>query len=137
ALVLMRGMLQYDYRVLLAVDAESALRLLEIDGLRVDLAIVDHNIQGPRSEQLHRSMEGMVPNLPVLTTASLIEDGVIKLRALDQSNMPSSCSLLDKIFIALNNRAQSAAAGWGDVSNQLQAARRAGSPAKVLIAGQA
>ena len=53
-LVLMRGMLENHCRVLVAADAESALRLVTVHGIQVDLAVIDSNIAGSRRGLLRR-----------------------------------------------------------------------------------
>ena len=77
-LVLMRGMLENHCRVLVAADAESALRLVTVHGIQVDLAVIDSNIAGSRRGLLRR-ISGILPTLRTLPMASLVEDGVIRL----------------------------------------------------------
>jgi CheY-like chemotaxis protein len=100
-LVLMRGLLENDYRVLLAADAESALRLLAIDGLHLDLAVVDHKVRGLRTGGLRQRIKEVLPDFRILPMAGSVQDGVIKLRALGRSNHRTSGSLLQRIRVAL------------------------------------
>jgi hypothetical protein len=100
-LVLMRGILQKDYRVLLAADAESASRLLTIDGLRIDLAVIDCSVAGSRRGRLQRQMTEMLPQLRIVPMAGLVQDGVIRLQAPTASNKRTSGSLVQRIRIAL------------------------------------
>jgi hypothetical protein len=100
-LVLMRGMLENDYRVLVAADAESALRLLTISGLQIDLAVVDSNVVDSRRGLLQRRMASILPILHIVPMASLILDGVIRLQILASSGKRTSGSLLERIRVAL------------------------------------
>jgi CheY-like chemotaxis protein len=101
ALVLMKGLLQNDYRVLLATDAERALRLFTIDGVRIDLAVIDRNVRSSRRGGLRRQMTEILPQLRILSMAGPVEDGVIRLQAFGASSGLSSDSLVQKIRIAL------------------------------------
>ena len=98
-LVLMRGILQNDYRVLLAADAESAVRLLMAEDVRVDLAVIDRNVR--RSRGLQRRIKAIFPQLQILSMAGFVQDGVIRLQALGPSNEHLSGGLVQEIRAAL------------------------------------
>lgn len=100
-LLLMRGILQNDYRVLLAADDESAVRLLTLDGVRIDLAVVESNGGQSRRVGLKRRMTEILPQLQIVSMAGLVQDGVIRLQALGASKKPTSDSLVQKIRAAL------------------------------------
>jgi response regulator RpfG family c-di-GMP phosphodiesterase len=100
-LLLMRGILQNDYRVLLAADAKSAAHLLTIDGLRIDLAVVDRNVRSSGKGGLRRRLMEILPQTRILSMAGWVQDGVIRLHALGVSNTRTSDSLLQRISIAL------------------------------------
>jgi DNA-binding NtrC family response regulator len=96
-LLLMRGILQNSYRVLLAADAESASRLLRIRGLKIDMAVVDRKIPGLPADELGRCMREKRPRLSVKLMDGFIENGVVRLRAQGESGRPSSDSLVQAI----------------------------------------
>ena len=139
-LVLMRGTLENDYRVLLAADAESALRILAIDALRIDLAVIDRNVRGSRGGGLRRQMLEIVPQLRILSMTGCVRDGVIRLQALGASDKRSSSSLLQKIRIALADNASERKAMSNprtDLSKTAQASSEAVCIAnKAMVAGR-
>jgi DNA-binding NtrC family response regulator len=100
-LLLLRGMLQNNYRVLLAPDADSALRLLTLDGVRIDLAVVDCSVGNGKTAGLKRRMTEILPQLQIVSMAGSAQNGVIRLQALGASNKPTSDSLVQKIEAAL------------------------------------
>ncbi len=140
-LVLMRGTLQNDYRVLLAADAESALRILAIDALRIDLAVIDRNVRGSRRGGLLRQMIAIVPQLQILFMAGFVRDGIIRLQALSASDRRASRSLLQKIRIALADNASEhkvISAPRADLSKPAQASSEDVYIAnRVMVAGHA
>jgi len=100
-LLLMRGILQNDCRVLLAADSESAIRLTKIDGVRIDLAMVDRNVRGSGKVGLRRRLTEILPQMRILSMAGLVQDGVIRLQSLGSSTAWISENLLQDIRIAL------------------------------------
>jgi hypothetical protein len=98
-LVLMRGILQNDYRVLSAADAESAVRFLMAGRVRVDLAVIDRNVRSSRG--LQRRIKAIFPELQILSMAGFVQDGVIRLQALAASNEHLSGTLVQEIRAAL------------------------------------
>ena len=98
-LVLMKRILENDCRVLLAADAESAIRLMQIKGVRVDLAVIDGNVLSRRRSGLVRRMTDILPQLRILFMAGSVEDGVIRLQALTTSK---PTNLLESIRLTLS-----------------------------------
>jgi hypothetical protein len=96
-LLLMRGILQNSYRVLLAADAEGATRLLRIRGLKIDMAVVDRKIPGLPAVELGRCILEKRPRLSVKFMDGFIENGVVRLRAQGESGRRSSDSLVQAI----------------------------------------
>lgn len=84
-LILLRGVLQNEYRVLLAADTGSAIRLLTINGLRIDLAIVDRNVRGSR--RLQGRMTDTLPQLPILPIKGFVQDEIIRFKVLVSSQV--------------------------------------------------
>lgn len=80
-LVLIRGILAENYRVLLAADAESAVRLTMLEGVSIDLALIGRNTPGVRnSRELQRRLNAIRPDLAVLSMVGSVEDQVIRIR---------------------------------------------------------
>jgi hypothetical protein len=80
-LVLVRGILAEHYRVLLAADAESAVRLAMLEGVSIDLALIGRNTPGVRnSRELQRRLTAIRPDLGILSMVGSVEDQVIKIR---------------------------------------------------------
>src|SRR5215472_2149589 len=96
-LLLMRGILQNSYRVLLAADAESASRLLRIRGLKIDMAVVDRKIPGLPADELGRLMLEKRPRLSVKFMDGFIENGVVRLRTHGEAGRRVSNSLVQAI----------------------------------------
>jgi response regulator RpfG family c-di-GMP phosphodiesterase len=79
-LVFLRGILAQHNRVLLATDAESAVRLAMLD-VPIDLALVGRNTPGTRNtRELHRRLTSIRPELKVLAMVGCTDDAVIKVR---------------------------------------------------------
>lgn len=140
-LVLMRKMLEDNYRILLAADAESALRLLTLDSVRIDLVVIDPNVGGSDGVGLRRQMRSILPTLAILPMASLVQDGVIRLRAPGSSSKKTSASLLQRIPIALAKAAvgrRVMSAGCDNLSMPVEAFHEeTGIATKVMVAGNA
>jgi response regulator RpfG family c-di-GMP phosphodiesterase len=99
-LVLMKGILRNDYRVLLAVGTETAVGLLRLPGVTADLAVVDRNVPSSRTGELQSLISEVSPRLRTISMASLVEDGVIKLQALGTSGERLPESLVENIHTA-------------------------------------
>jgi DNA-binding NtrC family response regulator len=102
-LVLMNGILQNDYRVLVAADAESALRLLTIGEPAIELVVLDSNVSSSPPGELRLQMTEVLPRLRILSMAGWVDNGVIRLQALDKSGERLSESLIQKIHTAVTS----------------------------------
>src|SRR5689334_18680738 len=96
---LLQGILSQQYRVLLAADATSAFRLLELGDLQVDLVVVDRDC--PEADRLIARMQSVRTGLRVVESNTLIEDGVIRIRAAGKPAHRSPLDLLSQIRAAL------------------------------------
>jgi len=138
----MREILQNDCRVLLAADAESAIRLTKIDGVRIDLAVVDRNVRSSGKVGLRRRLTEILPQMRILSMAGLVQDGVIRLQSFGSSTRWISENLLQNIRIALAGDEAGhkiMRAGGVDVSSRAHAAPGVVIPfaIKVMVAGGA
>jgi hypothetical protein len=80
-LVLVKGILAEHYRVLLAADAESAVRLAMLEGVSIDMALIGRNTLGVRnSRELQRRLAAVRPDLAILSMIGSVEDQMIKLK---------------------------------------------------------
>ena len=133
-LVLMRGILQNEYRVLLAADADSAVRLFEI-GVSVDLAVIDRNLTGSQPAGLEQRMKEISPKLRILWMAGFVEKGLIRLKASDASRQRISESLIQRIASALTG--EEAKRDRADVSTAELTREAPMVTRKVMVAGKA
>src|SRR6478672_11473090 len=133
-LVLMKGMLENDYRVLVAADADRALRLVTIAGIHVDLAVVDRNIVGGRRDLLRR-MANIFPTLRTVPMASLVQDGVIRLQAFGALNKRRSGGLLQGIRIVLGDESRCSKTALPTSKQVASTAKSIGT--KAMVAGRA
>jgi len=101
ALFLMTAILQQQYRVLSAPDAETALSLLTVS--HINLAVIDRNMTDPGQSGLIQRMTAIVPRLRMVFMGSVVENGVIKLQAVNTGNERHSDSLLQCISTALGS----------------------------------
>jgi DNA-binding NtrC family response regulator len=128
-LVFMKGILQNSCRVLVAADAESACRLLTIEGVHVNLAVVDGNVRTCRRGGVVRRMRDILPQLRIIPMECSVEDGVIRIHSGALSRNSTTTSLLQRIHIALT----------ADVSSNTASRRNRpdrGQTRKVMVAGQ-
>ena len=105
-LVLVRGILAEHYRVLLAPDAESAVRLAMLEGVSIDLALMGRDTAGVRnSRELQRRLTAIRPDLSILSMVGSVEDQVIKIRMVGMPKARRADEFLDQIRWALAVRA--------------------------------
>jgi DNA-binding NtrC family response regulator len=82
-LTLVRGILADDYRVLLASDAGSALRLAMLEDVPIDLALIGRDTPGVRnSKELRRQLTAIRPDLGILSMVGFVDAQVIRIRML-------------------------------------------------------
>ena len=98
-LLLLKGILSRYYRVLLASDAASAVRLLELDGLAIDLTILDRNISHQR--WLRAQVKSRRPDMRTLTTEGSCENEMIRLKVAGTSKSRSSVDFMHQVRAAL------------------------------------
>src|ERR1051326_9066707 len=80
-LVLLRGILAEQYRVLLAKDAEGAMRLARLGDVPIDLVLSGHHTPGTRNaRELQSHLMSLRPDLAVLSFVGSVEEQVIKIR---------------------------------------------------------
>jgi hypothetical protein len=101
-LVLVRGILAEHYRVLFAVDAESAVRLAMLEDVSIDLALIGRNTPGVRnSRELQRRLTAIRPELSVLSMVGCVEDQVIKIRTVGIPKAHMGADFLGQVRWAL------------------------------------
>jgi response regulator RpfG family c-di-GMP phosphodiesterase len=100
-LVMMNGILQNDYRVLVATDAETAVRLLTLPEVTADLAVMDRNVPSSATGELQSQIAEISPRLRTISTASWVEDGMIRLQTLSASGERLTESLIQNIHSAI------------------------------------
>lgn len=104
-LVLVRGILAGRYRVLLAADAESAVRLAMFEGVSIDLALIGRDTPGVRnSKELQRRLTSTRPDLGILSMVGSVEDEVIKIRMVGIPKAHRAEDFLDQVRWALGLR---------------------------------
>ena len=118
-LVLVRGILADHYRVLLAADAESAVRLAMLAEVAIDLALIGRDTPGVRnSRELQRRLLAIRPNLGTLSMMGRIEDGVIKMRTLGVPKARTGDDLAAQVQFAIGRRRISRTSTRADLPGQ-------------------
>jgi hypothetical protein len=104
-LVLVRGILAENYRVLFAADAESAVRLAMLEDVSIDLALIGRNTPGVRnSRELQRRLTAIRPDLGFLSMVGFVDDQVIKIRMVGIPKAHMGADFLGQVRWALGLR---------------------------------
>src|SRR5689334_5281129 len=141
-LVLMNGILHDECRVLLAADVAGVDRLLSLEGISIDMVVMDGNVLRSKRCSLVRRITETFPQARLLFTASSAMDGVVRLRGWGAANHPTAGSILQRIRVALvgdQSGRNVTRPGHKDGSGRGQAATRPVTPIttqKVMAAGQ-
>lgn len=104
-LVLMRGILAEHYRVLLAADTESAVRLAMLEDVPIDLALIARDTPATNnSRELQRRLTAIRPDLGILCVVAAIDGEVIRIRTVGISKAHLADDLLTQVRRALARR---------------------------------
>ena len=122
-LVLARGILAQHYNVLLATDAESAVRLAMLEGVSIDLALIGRNTHGVHNtRELQRRLTATRQNLRILSMVGFVEDEVIKIRTVGVPKAHQGEDFLTQVRWALGarklHRAVASSCDCGDLSHR-------------------
>jgi DNA-binding NtrC family response regulator len=71
----LRAILQSDYRVLIAVEGEQALRIVEQES--VDVVLLDLRMPGPPGRQVVEKIKALNPSIQVIVVTSYDPDEVV------------------------------------------------------------
>jgi DNA-binding NtrC family response regulator len=105
-----------DYNVLMAHNAESALRMADRDDLTIDLMLIDVVMPDLTGPELAERILAIRPHLKVLFMSGCTESDVVRVKILDRALgfLPkpfTSDSLLERVQKVLSPPARSASAG--------------------------
>jgi DNA-binding response OmpR family regulator len=104
-LVLARGILAQHYNVLLATDAESAVRVAMLEGVSIDLALIGRNTPGVHNtRELQRRLTATRPNIGILSMVGSVEDEVIKIRTVGVPKAHQAEDFVSQVRWALGAR---------------------------------
>lgn len=134
-LVLARGILSPHYRVLLATDAESAVRLAMLECVPIDLALIGRDTPGVRnSRELQQRLSSIRPDLAFLSMVGSAHGPVIRLRMLRIPRAHLQDDFLPQVRWALNRRASRDKYAPTRVRTGIPAQERVDVPALPLVA---
>jgi len=71
----LRAILQSDYRVLIAVEGEQALRIVEQES--VDVVLLDLRMPGPPGRQVVEKIKALNPSIQIIVVTSYDPDEVV------------------------------------------------------------
>jgi DNA-binding NtrC family response regulator len=104
-LVLLQGILAEHYRVLVAADADSAVRLAMLEDVPMDLTLIGRDTRGVRNtRELQRRLTSVRPNLRVMSMVGSVDEHCIKIKTVGIPKAHRAENLLEQVRWAMSVR---------------------------------